>query len=126
MDLNRTPAAIANVAAEEIRALNHRTLDPKAFEQPSDVSNVVNGLAMLTERLEQAINQTGSGLRQFHDRNAIRMDDGSNVDERVAVVAQELLSAQIALGALKDHLRAAASPLSHMGSPWDDDEDGAE
>jgi hypothetical protein len=122
MDLTRLPSAIAVAAAEEIRALNHRTLDPAAFQYPGNVSDVVNALATLAERLDQSISQAGAGLRRLHDEQAIRVDDGSDVDQRVAEVAQELLSAQIALGALKDHLRAAASPLTHMGGLWEDDE----
>lgn len=38
MDLDRTPVTMASAAAEEIRALNHRTLDTKVFTQPADVS----------------------------------------------------------------------------------------
>ncbi|MFI1051219.1 hypothetical protein [Streptomyces griseoruber] len=43
--------------------------------------------------MDQAISQTGSGLRHLHDKRAIRVYNGGNHDEEVARAAQDLLSA---------------------------------
>lgn len=65
VDLDRTPAQIANTAAEEIRALNHRTLglNTKAYDNAPEVSGVVTALATLVERIPQALQQAEEGLR---------------------------------------------------------------
>lgn len=134
MDLTRTPSAIASEAAEQIRQLNHRTLDPKAFTQPGDVSDVANALAVLVQRLPQAIQQLEAGLDALYERDAIRLDD---MDPR-AVSANELCSrVSGVLSAFRDSrddlervhadLSRATGPLSHMGGLWEDDEeDGTE
>lgn len=130
MNLKRTPPAIASAAAEEIRALNHRTLDPKAFGQPGDVSDVVNALAVLLERLPQALQQADAGLQQLHDAQAIRLDDKppgetsqNDITDRVHGIRYALQQAQHHLGEAHSQLRNAAGPLSHMGGLWEDVEE---
>lgn len=122
MDLNRTPAKIADAAAEEIRALNHRTLDPGAYEQPPEVSGAVSALMTLVQRLPQAVRQAQSGLMTLDDQNMIRLDygDGSRT-ELVNAVSTAVFGLTEACGLLEraaQELKAAAGPLSHMGGPW--------
>lgn len=129
MDLDRTPPQIANSAAEEIRALNHRTLDPKVFNQPGDVSATADALTTLVQRLPQTLAQLEAGLTALQDRRAIRLDDvpadqvsAKDIHDRVFSVVWELRNAVEALGRVHEHLGKAAGPLSHMGGLWEDDE----
>lgn len=132
MDLDRTPSQIAHSAAEEIRALNHISLDPKAFKQPGDVSAAADALATLVQRLPQTLAQLEAGLTALQDRQAIRLDDvpadevsAKEIHDRVFSVVWELREASEGLGRVHERLRKAAGPLSHMGGQWDDDgEDG--
>lgn len=131
MDLKRTPPAIGHAAAEEIRALNHRTLDPKAFTQPGDVSGVADALATLLERLPQAVAQMQAGLRELEQRDAIRLDDVAAGDSTARAVSDRVAAVQSALGDTREDLsralatlKRAAGPLSHMGGLWEDDEEG--
>lgn len=129
MDLNRTPAQIADAAAEELRALNHRTLDAKAFEQPGDVSETVDALARVVQYLPQALRQAEAGLEMLRDGQRIRLDDKppaevsqQDIHERVAGVVLALREARVRLSGVDDQMRAAKGPLSHMGAPWGDAE----
>lgn len=119
MDLDRTPAQIANSAAEEIRALNHRTLDPRAYTQPADVSDVVNALMTLVQRIPQALTQAETALRVQEERGAIRLDYGNgSQQELVSAFVAALTGLQEGRGLLErahEQLRDAAGPLSHMG-----------
>jgi hypothetical protein len=130
MDLNREPHQMASAAAEEIRALNHRTLDAdKAFTYPGQVSDTANGIATLLERLPQALRQMEAGLEQLRDDNAIRLDDRpenetsqKDIHDQVFAVTQALSRTRELLGEAHTALRQATGPLSHMGGLWEDDE----
>lgn len=121
MDLNRTPSQIGNAAAEEIRALNHRTLDPKAFTQPGDVSDVANAIGTLMQRLPQTLQQMEAGLRELAERGAVRMDDGTDVEDRVEAALVWLAATREQVGLASSEFQKATSPLSHMGGLWEDD-----
>lgn len=127
MDLDRTPSQIANAAAEEIRALNHRTLSAKAYENAPEVSEVVTALATLIERMPQALQQAEAGLRALDDADQIRMDNGHGSRQELSTAVSTVLSsleyARDDLARACEQLRAAAGPLSHMGGPWPADED---
>ncbi|MET7713700.1 hypothetical protein [Streptomyces sp. NPDC005407] len=125
MDLNREASAIAESASEEIRALNHRSL-PGHFKQPADVYAVAESLATLIARMPQALHQLGRAVQDFQDRQAIRMDDGSDPAERVACVAVALADAVRGLEAAQAAMRRANSPLAGMGGYFTADEDGDE
>lgn len=129
MDLDRTPSEIARSAAEEIRALNHRTINAKAYETAPSVSGVVSALVTLIERLPQALQQAGAGLEALHDRGQIRLAGADSTDQALAeAVANVMVSLDYARNDLESVLRelkAAAGPLDNMGGPWPDaDEDG--
>jgi hypothetical protein len=119
MDLDRTPAQIANSAAEELRALNHRTLDPRAYTQPADLSDVVDALTTLVQRMPQALTQAGTALRVQEERGAIRLNYGNGSQkELVSAFVATLTSLQESsrlLGQAHKQLRDAAGRMSHMG-----------
>lgn len=130
MDLNRTPSQIANAAAEEVRALNHRTLDTKAFKQPGDVSDTAIAVASLLERLPQTLQQLEAGLVQLQHADAIRLDtkplagtSPQDIADEVAAVTSALSEARRMLGAARTAMREATGPLSHMGGLWDDEDE---
>jgi hypothetical protein len=59
----RTPAQLADEAAEAIRSLNHATLFPGAgYEYASDVYDAIGSLRVLAERLPQALTQAAKWL----------------------------------------------------------------
>jgi len=121
MDLNRTPSQIADATAEEVRALNHRTLDPKAYAQPGDVSDVANAVSALLQRLPQALEQMEAGLGALAGRGAIRMDDGTDVQDRVEAALVWLADTREQVQLASSAMQKATSPLSHMGGLWEDD-----
>ncbi|MGV9888408.1 hypothetical protein [Streptomyces sp. NPDC003395] len=118
MNLNRQPSAIAGAAAEEIRALNHRTMDANAFEQPSDVYRTIGLLLALMQGVPQAIEQTWADLRAMEEADAIRMDDGTDVRERMQEAQAALNEARRLIAASSNFLADATRTLSHMGGQW--------
>ncbi|WP_406122848.1 hypothetical protein OHQ89_12120 [Streptomyces canus] len=118
MNLNREPAAIAKAAAEEVRALNHRTLDVDAFEQPGDVYRTISALAQLVQGLPQAIEQTWKQLRAMEQAGSIRMDDLSDIDASMEEARLALSEARRLIATGGGYLNQAAKPMSHMGGQW--------
>ncbi|WP_045562764.1 hypothetical protein [Streptomyces sp. FxanaA7] len=130
MDLNRTPSEIASEAAEQVRALNHRTLDTKVFAQPGDVSDVANGITTLLERLPQTLEQLEAGLTQLHHDGRIRLDakplaetSQQDILHEVVTVTSALSEARRLLRQAHEAMREAAGPASHMGGLWEDADD---
>lgn len=130
MDLNRTPSEIATASAEELRQLNHRTLDPKAFPQPGDVSDTADAVARIVQYLPQALRQLEAGIEALHDEQRIRLDDvpadevsSQEIQRRVFEVVSALREARVGLSRVDDELRRAKGLLGHMGAPWEDAED---
>lgn len=121
MNLNREPQAIANAAAEEVRTLNHRTIDLKAFQEPADVYRVVNELTRLVHYLPQAIEQTWKSLRVMEQADVIRMDNGSDVEAEMEKVRQGLSEARQTLASAGTLLDRTTQLLSHMGGRWEDE-----
>jgi hypothetical protein len=120
MDLTRTPSQIAYAADEEIRALNHRTLDATVFEYPAQVADVIGALQSLTQRLGQTIGQAGAGLKHLHDQQRIGAYNGESADAKVAEAAKHLLSVQMLLTGATDGLRQAHETLADLRGLFDD------
>ncbi|MCX4707081.1 hypothetical protein [Streptomyces sp. NBC_01373] len=118
MNLNREPATIARSAAEEIRALNHRTLGTRAFEEPSQIYSTINELKQAVWGMPQAIEQIWGELRTMRDAGTIRMDNGSDITEAAETARQELNDARQLLAQAGQALDRATGILSHMGGQW--------
>lgn len=100
-----TPAQLAEHAAEAVRAINHLTLHASAFTWPAQVSDTIGQLAVLTQRLPQALIQMGQWLdtadaagRVGHDT-----DDTPNLS---------LLFAWTALASAEHHATQLAAALA--------------
>ncbi|MFJ8657484.1 hypothetical protein ACIRNU_34740 [Streptomyces rochei] len=126
MDLNRSPSQIARSAAEEIRALNHRTLSPKVYTEPADLANTADGIVTLLERLPQTLKQLRGGLRMLEEVMEIRTDNGQEPHVAVGLASSHLLVAEDDIESVITALRRARAELSHMAGPWpegDEDEE---
>ncbi|MEV8248112.1 hypothetical protein AB0R01_30715 [Streptomyces rochei] len=129
MDLNRTPSTIASAAAEEVRALNHRTLDTSVFTQPAQVSDTAFGISTTLERLPQALEQLEAALTQLQLAGSIRLTSkplGSTtvqeVDTEIATAVSALSEARRNLRQAHTAMRQATNVLANLGGLWDDDE----
>jgi hypothetical protein len=118
MDLTREPVTIARSAAEEIRALNHRTINRGAFEEPSEIYSTVGGLAQTVQGMPQAIQQIWGHLHAMRDDDAIRMDNDTEASLEVERVRMELDEARKHLAQAAKKLDRASSVLAHMGGQW--------
>jgi hypothetical protein len=118
MNLNREPAAIARDAAEEIRALNHRTGNGRSFEEPAAIYSTVGALGQVVRGMPQAIEQIWRELKVMRDEDAIRMDNLSDPVEGAEKARQDLNDARQHLAQASTALDRATSTLSHMGGQW--------
>ncbi|MFG3512175.1 hypothetical protein [Streptomyces bobili] len=112
----KTPAQIAGAAAEEIRALNHVTLDPKSLRYPPHVSETAQALVQMIDRLPQALLQVSEAVRRHASQRLIRMDDGTDPAKAADEVMNNLADAIRDVGQLSTSLHFAASVLFHMGT----------
>ncbi|MFE9812319.1 hypothetical protein [Streptomyces sp. NPDC005548] len=111
--------------------MNHRSLDPKAFTHPGDVSDTANSIAALLQYLPQALEQLQAGITALYEQNAIRLDDRpegtvseKDIADQVLAVISGLKDAREDVARAHESIRRATSPLSHMGGHWEDAEDG--
>lgn len=74
----RTPAQLADDAAEAVRALSHATLTQSAagWEYPGDAYSTVGNLTILADRLSQALGQLESFVGAHEDGGRLRSDHG--------------------------------------------------
>jgi hypothetical protein len=93
-----SPAAAANIAAEAIRDLNHRTIghgQNGGWRYPSDVHRVLIGLEVLLGRLPQTLKQTEQRLGMFDARH-LKVDPGDEPNgphDAIVLIARELRKA---------------------------------
>lgn len=118
MNLNREPSTIAEAAAEEVRAFNHRSLDSGAFEQPADVYRTVNALTQIVRYMPQAIEQTWKQLRAMEQDGAIRIDSGADVKAEMEKARLALSEARRLVATGGGFLDDATQTLSRMGGQW--------
>jgi hypothetical protein len=126
MDLDREPQQMARAGAEEIRCLNHRTLNSGSYTYPGQVAATAEALRELASRLPQAFQQMRTGLAELDRAGKIRMENGSEPHPHAVAVARHLEEAERAATAMYAALRETHSTLFSMGMPWEyaeDDED---
>jgi hypothetical protein len=123
MDLNREPPEMARGAAEEVRCLNHRTINRGSYTYPGQVAVTAEGLRDMASRLPQALQQMRAGLAELERGAQIRMENGSAPGPHVADVSLCLEDAERAAHSLQRALQEAHSTLFSMGMPWGDAED---
>jgi hypothetical protein len=71
----RRPGQWADLAAEAIRELNHRTLPATGeLAEPGDVDEILAALATLTARLPQLLDQLSGWLLDQHRAGRLRVD----------------------------------------------------
>lgn len=114
----KTPAELADTAAEAIRALNHATMSTRpGWEYPADAYSVVGNLLAMVQRLPQLLEQTGAHIEALAGGNHIRSTRGGNGAEEVAAALDALsrVSADaVAMAAALDTAHSALSPLAYV------------
>lgn len=126
MDLNREPRTIANAAAEEVRDLNHVTMDPKSMPYPIDIAGAAIGVNALLQRLPQSLEQLGTTLQRMEEAEEIRMQDGSSSQEPVSRVLRALLNAREGIAVAQSAMHTAVNELGQMGAHFNSDDEDLE
>lgn len=115
------PAAVANSAAEAIRALNHLTMLPledgrPGWEEASDIYQVVAELESMAFRLPQLFRQLAKRLDTppAGSRFAVDAMTDESAGEIVDRAHRRLLAASVQVDHLGDSLAAAAGAMSHL------------
>lgn len=120
MSDQKTPAELADVAAEAIRALNHLTQHADSLPYPGDAYSTVANLAVLARRLPQGIDQITAVVQALYSSNNLRSDRPDvTVDQAVTTVVQALAAADTAAKALEialDAAHQALGPLAYQES----------
>jgi hypothetical protein len=119
--IEKTPAQLADVAAEAIRSLNHATLPAdreEGWEFPADAYSVVGNLGTLVMRLPQALEQLTEFVERLDAGGHVRADGGDTGDRMVALRAGtgDAVAAAERLRAALDEMHAALSPLAWQES----------
>lgn len=115
----RTPAQLADDAAEAIRALAHATLTQQAagWEDPGDAYSVVANLETLAHRLPQALGQTESFIGAYEDAGRLRSDHGpDDLPQRLLTFHSAMAEAIRHAHSLGLALDRAHSALGAVGS----------
>lgn len=113
----KTPAQLADDAAEAVRALNHATLSTRdGWEFPADAYSVVGNLGTLVMRLPQALEQLTEFIDQLHADGHVRADGGDTRDRMIALRAGTVGAVDAAekLRSALDEMHAALSPLAYQ------------
>ena len=102
----KTPAALADQAAEAVRSLNHATLSARpGWEHPVDAYDVVGDLARMAMMLPQAIEQTGKFFDALVADGHVGVDGfGREKGTTVETMSAELAGALVDAAALARHL----------------------
>lgn len=115
----KTPAQLADDAAEAIRALNHATMSTRdGWEFPSDAYSVIGNLRELAQRLPQVLQQTETFIERLAEGDHIRSDRGGNGATEVIVACDAIERARedaVKMGAALDTVHSALSPLAYQG-----------
>lgn len=104
----RTPAQLADDAAEVVRALAHATLIRPAagWEYPGDAYSTVGNLATMAHRVPQALGQVESFVGEYADEGRLRSAHGPDD------LTRRLLAFHSAMAEAIRHARALERALS--------------
>jgi hypothetical protein len=109
----KTPAQLADDAAEAIRGLNHATLSTRpGWEYPSDAYSVVGGLARAVGGLTQAADQIGALIEELDGHLT---SDRGTLDADVIAAYAALADSTDAARTLYEALNRAHAALSPLG-----------
>ncbi|MFB6843783.1 hypothetical protein ACFCXS_02740 [Streptomyces sp. NPDC056373] len=124
MNHPQSPVALADQAAEAVRAINHTTRTPGAdWQYPSDAYSLIGTLAHLSRMLPQAITQALQPVTDAHQADRLTVDGGKDPDQAASSAVQ---MARVAIGRaqrLTGALDQVHSALSPLGYDTSDDED---
>lgn len=111
----KTPAQLADDAAEGVRGLNHATLSPgrPGWEFPADAYSVIGGLDRMAGYLFQSMDQTWSLLSGLAVDGHVRSDRG-DTDRDLTEAQMALEDAKVAAEALREALARAHSATSPL------------
>lgn len=119
-------AALAWLAAEAIRSINHRTLGAPndALEYPSDAYAVVAGLKATAQGLPQALEQMLHFMNELERHGCLLHCSGepSALADELYAFRQAITEATNASDRLADALNHAHSALSPLGCQGGEDE----
>jgi hypothetical protein len=110
----KSPQQYAEQAAEAVRALNHVTLGPNAYEWPADVDRVIAELHLTAMRMEQALTQAGRWLTAAESGGQVGHDQGHDTTATIAAVTQRLEQAGTASRCLAEDLNAVRQITAHL------------
>ncbi|MFC9736059.1 hypothetical protein ACFWG5_34560 [Streptomyces hydrogenans] len=115
MDLDRTPETIAYAAAEELRALNHRTLSSDVFTYPAEVQSTASGLNKLLQTLPQSLSQLTAGLDHVQQSQTLLSRDDTDVEQTVDEVRAAIESSAAHVKAAQRALEDVVNKLAVVG-----------
>jgi len=120
-----TPAALADQAAEAIRALNHATINYRGngYVYPANVNDVLANLATLGQRLPQALDQAQAWLERQDKAGLLGHDTLGTATSTIDQIAAHLEEAGAHAERLATSLDAAAQGASHLTDLTPDDDD---
>lgn len=109
--------ALADQAAEAVRAVNHSTRAPGAgWQYPSDAYSLIGTLAHLARMLPQAITQSLQPVTDAHQADRLTVDGGKDPARAASSAVQ---TTRVAIGRAQrlaealDQVHAALSPLGY-------------
>jgi hypothetical protein len=108
----KTPAQLADDAAEAIRAINHRTMSSgDDWQYPGDAYSVVGNLSQVAMMLPQALDQIGALVERLDQAGNLRSDKDTLATDLDSTYGG-LADAHDAARKLYDALNRAHSGLS--------------
>jgi hypothetical protein len=111
----KTPAQLADVAAEAIRAINHLTMGTgDDWQYPGDAYDTVANLKRAVYGLPQALEQMSHLIERLAALDHIRSDKGGDGADNVATALAGLRAAAKEATSLGGHLDAVHSALSPL------------
>jgi predicted HAD superfamily Cof-like phosphohydrolase len=109
---DRTPAGLADTAAENIRAINHELYN--GLPTAGDAYSLVGNLARLASMLPQALNMTRGAVQKLERGGQLRSDQDRLVDD-LARTYDALEQAAVEAQALYESIARAQGGLGHIG-----------